>query len=181
MMTDVDPYREIADLYLSLVSPETVQSTDLNDPVISKWISENVPSDAKILDAGCGLGFQTIVLHKGSLGKNVGKLFRAYASDFSQPMLDAAISNGAKAGLDRSRYRQASFAQLGDIKDDWRDFDVVLVNYSVYTFPDSVSIENYDAYFLECCTGLASVLKPGGHLIFNVRDWTKLVNSGKHE
>jgi SAM-dependent methyltransferase len=180
-MTDPDPYKDIADLYLSLVSPETVQSKNLDDPVISNWIAENVPNNAKILDAGCGLGFETIALHKGSLGKSIGKRFRAYASDFSQAMLDAAISNGAKAGIDRSRYRQASFAELGSIQDDWQDFDVVLVNYGIYTFPENVSINNYDAYFLECCTSLTKILKPNGHLIFNVRDWSKFANAEKFE
>jgi ubiquinone/menaquinone biosynthesis C-methylase UbiE len=181
MKTDVDPYRDIAVLYLSLVSPESAQSTDLDDPVISTWIAENVPNDAKILDAGCGLGFETVALHKGSLGQNHSKRFRAYGSDFSQAMLDAAIANGAKAGLHQSRYRRASFAQLANLHDDWQDFDAVVVNYGIYTFPDSVNIENYDAYFLECCTGLASVLKRGGHLIFNTRDWGAFVNGGKHE
>jgi SAM-dependent methyltransferase len=181
MTADSDAYRDAADLYLSLVSPETAQTADLEDPVISKWIADNAPDNAKILDAGCGLGFETIVLHKGLLGKIVGKRFRAYACDFSEAMLDAAISNGAKAGLDQSRYRRASFAELVNMEDSWRGFNVVLVNYGIYTFPDDVSIENYDAYFRQCCIGLASVLECGGHLIFNVRDWGKFANVGKSE
>ncbi len=180
-MTVVDPYEEIADLYLALVSPETLKAVDLNDPVISQWIADNVPNGAKILDAGCGLGLQTVVLHKGTLGKNVGKRFRVYASDFSQAMLDAAIANGEKAGIDRSRYRQSSFVQLGKVRDDWHDFDVVLVIFGIYTFPDSVRIEDYDSYFLDCCSGLAKVLKSGGHFIFNVRDWKHFATTGISE
>ena len=179
--TEADPYKDVADLYLSLLTPDNVLSTDLDDRVVSKWITDNVPNKSKILDAGCGLGFETIALHKGTLGQNRDKSFRAYGCDFSQAMLNAAIANGAKAGIDQSHYRQASYAQLKNFEIGWNDFDVVLVSYGIYTFPDSISIEDYDAYFLACCAGLASVLKPGGHLIFNIRDWASFVNSGKLE
>src|SRR5258708_26640293 len=38
-----DAYRDINDLYLSMVSPEEVSAKDIHDPVMSDWIVNTLP------------------------------------------------------------------------------------------------------------------------------------------
>lgn len=179
MTAALDAYNDIADLYLSMVSEQDLEATDIDDPLMGEWIAKNAPDGAKILDAGCGLGLQTIALHRGLPARKIGKHFLAYGSDYSQAMLDAAVVYGKEAGLPSNRFYQSSFAELPSKAEGGRDFDVVMVNGAIYTFPDIVSIETYDAYVLECMKGFSGVLKSGGHLIFNIRDWSFL--QGKRE
>lgn len=172
----MDAYRNLADLYLALVTPEDATAQDIDDPVMSAWLVEHLPAGATILDAGCGLGFHAVALHRGLPARGEGRMWNVYASDFSDSMLSAAQGNGASAGILADRYRQCSFAGLKDIAAWSAFFDAVLINYAIYTFPDGT--QDYDAYFRDCLAGVSHVLKPGGHLLFNTRDWRQFAAGG---
>lgn len=176
-MTNNDAYDEIAELYLSIVSPQAAKAEDIDDPLMSEWIAQHASDGAKILDAGCGLGFQTVALHRGLPARATGKRFEAYGCDFSPAMLKKAVDIGLAHGLPSERFCLSSFAELGDKGGEWTDFDVIMVNGAVYTFPEHISIDGYDAYFQDCVRGLGATLKSGGHLIFNVRNWSGLLET----
>ncbi|MFC0398857.1 class I SAM-dependent methyltransferase [Paraburkholderia rhizosphaerae] len=172
-----DAYRDINDLYLSMVSPEEVLANDIHDPVMSEWIARTLPDQASILDAGCGMGYHMVALHRGLPAKQTGKRYQVFGADYSESMLKSARANGLKAGIPADAYRQSAFADLKHIGPWSAKFDCVLINYAIYSFPDSV--HDYDAYFGECLTGVNHVLRPGGHLLFNVRDWASVVSGPK--
>ncbi|CAB3762032.1 class I SAM-dependent methyltransferase [Paraburkholderia humisilvae] len=172
-----DAYRDINDLYLSMVSPEEVLASDIHDPVMSDWIATSLPDQASILDAGCGMGYHMVALHRGLPAKQTGKRYRVFGADYSESMLKSARANGMKAGIPADAYRQSAFADLKHIEPWSAKFDCVLINYAIYSYPDSV--HDYDAYFRDCLAGVNHVLRPGGHLLFNVRDWASVVSGPK--
>ena len=172
-----DAYRDINDLYLSMVSPDEVLARDIHDPVMSDWIVNSLPDRSSILDAGCGMGFHMIALHRGLPARQTGKQYRVSGADYSESMLRSARAAGAKAGIPADAYRQSAFADLKQIEPWSASFDCVLINYAIYSYPDSVS--DYDAYFGECLAGVNHVLRPGGHLLFNLRDWASVVTGPK--
>jgi SAM-dependent methyltransferase len=172
-----DAYHDINDLYLSMVSPEEVSAKDIHDPVMSDWIVNTLPDQASILDAGCGMGFHMVALHHGLPAKQSGKRYRVFGADYSESMLSSARANGVRAGIPTEAYRQSAFADLKHIESWSARFDCVLINYAIYSYPDSVL--DYDTYFRECLAGISHVLRPGGYLLFNVRDWTSVVAGPK--
>lgn len=175
-MPNNDAYHGINNLYLSIVSPEEAAAEDIDDPVMSDWIASCLPDQATILDAGCGLGYHLVALHRGLPAKQTGKQFHVFGSDYSESMLSSAKINGTKAGIRADAYKQSSFADLRQI-DEWADhFDAVLINYAIYTYPETVT--DYDAYFLDCIRGVDRVLGHSGHLLFNLRDWPSFVSEG---
>lgn len=167
-----DAYAGMNELYLSMHSPEAARGENINDPVMAAWLINNAPDGASILDAGCGLGFDVLALHRGLPAQASGKGWTVYGADFSADMLSSAIALGEQAGIPRSRYRQASFSDLADAAEWHGMMDVVTVNYALYTQPSADM--DYDAYLAASLIGLASVLRPGGHLVFSMRDWPAL-------
>ncbi len=96
-----DAYRDINDLYLSMVTPEEVSAKDIHDPVMSDWIVNSLPDQASILDAGCGMGFHTVALHRGLPAKQSGKQYRVFGADYSESMLSSARGQRRQSGNSR--------------------------------------------------------------------------------
>lgn len=167
-----DAYTGMNRLYLSMHTPAEVAGEDINDPVMSDWLAQNLPSGARILDAGCGLGFDALALHRGLPARPSGKSWTVYASDFSADMLADAARAGAAHGVPASRYRQVSFAGLAELPDWRQSMDAVTVNYAIYTQPEPST--DYDSYLQESIQGLAAVMRPGGAMLLNLRDWPAL-------
>lgn len=164
-----DAYAGLDRLYLSMHTPAEVAGEDINDPVMGEWLAKNLPDASRILDAGCGLGFDALALQRGLPARRAGKSWIVYGADYSSDMLAAAARVGDVASLPAANFRRASFAGLTDIP-EWRELmDVVTVNYAIYTQPAEDT--DYDAYLQEGLNGLAAVLRPGGTLIVNLRDW----------
>jgi SAM-dependent methyltransferase len=167
-----DAYAGLNRLYLSMHSPAAAAGQDMDDPVMSEWIARNVGSGASILDAGCGLGFDVLALHNGLPARGSETQFVAYGADYSEDMLADARRIGTKVGIPESRYRAASFAGLADVS-AWREsMDVVTVNYAIYTQPWRGC--DYDGYLADSLQGLSAVLRHGGYLALNLRDWAAL-------
>ena len=53
--------------------------------------------------------------------------------------------------------------------------DAVTVSYAIYTQPEADA--DYASYLSDSLAGLAAVLRPGGVLILNTRDWPALMAS----
>ena len=171
-----DAYAGMNRLYLSLHTPDAVQGMDMNDPVMSAWIDRNVAAGQSILDAGCGLGFDVLALHKGLPATGGTRRFIVYGSDYSEDMLTDARKTGETAGIPADRYRVSSFEGLAGIV-EWRErMDLVTVNYAIYTQPDEAC--DYDGYLEKSLDGLRTTIRPGGHLAVNVRDWAALKAAG---
>jgi SAM-dependent methyltransferase len=171
-----DAYREISDLYLSMITPREAECQDIDDPVMSDWIAKNLPDGASILDAGCGLGFHIVALKMGIPARHTGKTFEVYGADYSAAMLGIARSRGAHAGIADNCYRQSSFAGLSRIGEWESAFNCVLVNYALYSYPNSIAYGEYDDYFLESIAGVRHVLRSDGQFLFNTRDWDSFVH-----
>ena len=167
-----DAYAGMNRLYLSMHTPDAVRGMDMDDPVVSAWIDGNLSAGQSILDAGCGLGFDVLALHRGLPAKGGTPRFTVYGSDYSKDMLDDARKTGQTAGIPADRYHVSSFARLAAI-DEWRErMDLVTVNYAIYTQPDETC--DYNGYLDESLRGLRAVLRSGGHLAINLRDWVAL-------
>lgn len=177
-----DAYAGLNRLYLSMHTPGEVAGEDINDPVMAEWLAAHLPSGARVLDAGCGLGFDALAIHRGLPARRTGRTWSVYASDYSADMLADAARVGARAGVPATHYRQASFAALAGISDWHGLMDAVTVNYAIYTQP-AVDTD-YPAYLNDSLAGLAATLRPGGVLILNLRDWAALSASdaagGRH-
>lgn len=169
-----DAYAGMNRLYLSMHSPDAVVGLDIGDPVMSAWIADHLPDGARILDAGCGLGFDVVALHRGLPSRQTGKQFAVFGCDYSPDMLSTAISVGKKAGIPSNHFRVSSFASLTDIVEWQGGMDAVTVNYALYTVPPQT---NYETYLHDSLLGLRSMLRIGGHLIVNLRNWPSLMQS----
>lgn len=171
-MSHPDAYAGLNRLYLSQHPPEACDGRDIDDPVMSAWLATNLPSGARILDAGCGLGFDLLALHRGLPARGGVRGFEVYGADYSGDMLQDAQRLGVAAGIPADRYRRVSFAELGEVA-AWRDaMDAVTVNYAIYTQPEGIC--DYGEYLVNSLRGLASAIKPGGVLVLNLRDWESL-------
>jgi hypothetical protein len=80
--------------------------------------------------------------------------------------------------LPEGRFRCSSFADLARISDWRRRFDIVLAAHAIYTAPDGIEQEAYDDYLSASLRGMKAVLKPGGYLLTNMRDWEALYAAG---
>lgn len=170
-----DAYAGMNRLYLSQHSPEAFDGSDIDDPVMSAWLSAHLQDGTRILDAGCGLGFDVLALHRGLPARGAGRSFEVYGADCSADMMQDAQRLGMSAGVPADRYRQSSFAGLRDVPAWGLAMDAVTVNYAIYTQPEQGT--DYSAYLTDSLLGLAAVIKPGGVLAINLRDWEALKGS----
>lgn len=175
-MRDGDAYVDLGDLYLALVN-SALAGADVDDPVMSDWIATRLADGASVLDAACGLGHDVVALHRGLPRRQTGKRFQAYGSDASSTMVEAAKRAGAHTGVPADRYATLTFAELAQHSAWHRLFDAVCVGYAIYTYPDPVPYQDYDAYLQRNLEGLKSVLRPEGHLLLNVRDWSSFLTT----
>lgn len=167
-----DAYAGLNRYYLAMHTQAEAAGEDVSDPVMGEWFAKNLHSGARILDAGCGLGFDVLALHRGLPARAVGRKWMVYASDYSADMLTDASRVGVQAGMPASRYRRASFASLPDHTDWQALMDAVVVNYAIYTQPSADT--EYERYLKDSLGGLAAMLAPGGSLLLNLRDWSSL-------
>lgn len=172
MLQHPDAYAGMNRLYLSQHLPEACDGSDIDDPVMSAWLSAHLQAGARVLDAGCGLGFDVLALHRGLPARRAGRSFEVYGTDYSCDMLQDARRLGMTAGIPSDRYRQSSFAGLRDVPAWSLAMDAVTVNYAIYTQPEEGT--DYSAYLADSLRGLAAVIKPGGFLAINLRDWEAL-------
>lgn len=172
-----DAYRDIGRLYLALLSPEQVRGDRLGDDAMNRWMLD-VPSGAAVLDACCGIGNDVLALHRGGPTVGKGGPWTAYGSDLSEGLLEAARAMTSDHGLSGDRFRCSSFADLASIP-EWRGkFDVVIAAHAIYTAPDGIGEGSYDDYLTASLRGMKAVLKTGGYLLTNTRDWEAIYAAG---
>jgi SAM-dependent methyltransferase len=172
-----DAYRNIGRLYLALLSPEQVRGDRLGDDAMNRWMLD-VPPGASVLDACCGIGTDVLALHRGIPMAGNGGPWTAYGSDLSESLLEVARTRTSAHGLPGDRFRCSSFADLARIADWRRRFDIVLAAHAIYTAPDGIEPEAYDDYLSASLRGMKAVLKTGGYLLTNMRDWEALYAAG---
>ncbi|UEM07387.1 class I SAM-dependent methyltransferase (plasmid) [Skermanella rosea] len=165
-----DAYQDIGRLYLALLSPERERGDRLGDDAMNRWMLD-VPPGASILDACCGVGNDVLALHRGIPAVGNAGPWNAFGSDFSESLLRVARTRTAACGLPADRFRRSSFADLAGIADWHRRFDVVLAAHAIYTAPDGIDEGSYDDYLRASLHGMKAVLRTGGHLLTNIRDW----------
>lgn len=170
-----DAYAGMNRLYLSQHPPDACDGRDIDDPIMSAWLSAHLHDGARVLDAGCGLGFDALALHRGLPARRSGRRFQVYGADYSADMLQDAQRLGMTAGVPSDRYRQSSFAGLSEVAGWGQAMDAVTVNYAIYTQPEEGT--EYSAYLADSLRGMAAVIKPGGVLALNLRDWEALKGS----
>ena len=173
----MDEYGEIAEVYYALNTPEVMAGECIENPDISEFIA-NLPDGSHILDAACGLGDDAIAI-QNSLPKEQtaqGKKFFAYGADFSQAMIDGSKQNAATFFKNDKEidFRCCSFEDLKLQQDWYQKFDAVIVPNALYTFPKQISAKDYELYFQRCLESFSCVLKKGGFLVANFRDWQKI-------
>lgn len=173
----MDEYAEIAEVYYALNSPDVIAGECIENPDISSFVA-SLPNRSYILDAACGLGYDVIAIENG-LPKEPearGKTFFASGADFSQEMIEGSKKNAASFFKNEKDidFRCCSFENL-KLQSDWQEkFHAVIVPNALYTFPKHISAADYEDYFSRCLEGFSHVLKQGGYLIANFRDWSKI-------
>jgi SAM-dependent methyltransferase len=172
-----DAYRKIGPLYLALLSPEQVKGERLGDDTMNRWML-GVPPGAAVLDACCGIGNDVLALHRGIPMVGKGGPWTVYGSDLSESLLEVAQTRTSAYGLPADRFRCSSFADLNRIMDWHHRFDIVLAAHAIYTVPEGIDENSYDDYLCDSLLGMKAVLKAGGYLLTNTRDWEALHASG---
>lgn len=172
-----DAYQHIGRLYLALLSPERERGDRLGDDAMNRWMLD-IPSGAAVLDACCGVGNDVLALHRGIPAVGRAGPWTAFGSDFSESLLRVARTRTAAYGLPTDRFRRSSFADLAGIADWHRRFDAVLAAHAIYTAPDGIDDGSYDDYLRTSLHGMKAVLKTGGYLLTNIRDWPAAAAQG---
>jgi ubiquinone/menaquinone biosynthesis C-methylase UbiE len=101
------------------------------------------PEGSRVLEAGCGVGAQTVTLAQNSPAADIT------AVDISETSIAQAREKVAKAGLTNVKFQQADMLQLPFPA---ASFDHAFVCFVLEHLPDPVAI----------LTSLKSVIKPGG-------------------
>lgn len=109
-------------------------------------LSAPIPTDAQVLDLGCGAGLDSLIL-----ARRVGPTGRVTSIDFSEAMLTRARHAAAEAGVDVVTFCQGDAERLP--LDD-ASIDVALVN----------GIFNLNPARADIFRELARVVRPGGHV-----------------
>ncbi len=96
--------------------------------------SSYIASNMKVLDAGCGTGIVTKILHKLTQEKSYAAV-KFYAFDLTQRMLDI-FSEWIKAeGAENIELEQADVLEVGLLPRDWNEFDLVVSSTMVEYLP----------------------------------------------
>lgn len=109
-------------------------------------LSAPLPSDAQVLDLGCGAGLDSLIL-----ARRVGPTGRVLGIDFSEAMLTRARHAAAEAGVDVVTFYRGDAERL-PLED--ASVDVALVN----------GIFNLNPARADIFRELARVVRPGGHV-----------------
>jgi len=118
---------------------------------------------ARVLDAACGVGMDTVSLHRRG--------FRVTATDASAAMVDQCRARLAAAGADVA-VSTCAWAALPERFG--RVFDAVLCTGNSLAHARSMADRR------AALSGFAEVLAPGGTLIVDSQDWSALHERGSH-
>jgi SAM-dependent methyltransferase len=152
-----DIYATLAADYDWLFSDEVVAGGEaINQPATARLLERTGPGRA-VLDASCGTGINAAVLARRG--------FDVWATDGSDAMVQAAADRFRREQLTIPVAR-CLWADLPAALDE--RFDVVLcIGNSL------VHAAGRDA-MVQALTGLRRMLRPGGHLVIDSRNWEKL-------
>jgi SAM-dependent methyltransferase len=103
------------------------------------------PPDSRVLEAGCGVGAQTVTLAAHSPGAEI------VALDISEVSLEQARQKVIEAGFDKVKFQQGD---IFDLPFDAQSFDHVFVCFVLEHLPNPV----------EALQHLKRMLKPGGSI-----------------
>ena len=117
---------------------------------------KKLPGNANILDCSCGTGNHAIWFAKQG--------FNVFASDLSEGMLEAAREKASSERLEINFFR-SSWTELPETTNELFDLIVVPGN--------SLSHLERLAMAEEVFSAIRKVLKPGGQLFFDIRNWEK--------
>ncbi len=151
-------YDDLADEYDSMTQFE--KRFEREEPPFRKFVEQY--NLKKVLDAGCGTGFHSILLTK--LGCAVTSV------DVSGKMLGQLQNNASKYGVSIKRV-QSSFQELASKVES--DFDAIFCMGN--SLPHLLNIDDIDSALIN----FYSVLKKGGRLFLQILNYTKILNEKK--
>jgi SAM-dependent methyltransferase len=152
-----DPYRGLAaDYDLIFDDQMLVSGGAINAPGPTRLFGRIDPAST-VLDAACGTGIDAAVLARRG--------FTVFAADGSQAMVDAAAARFAREGL-AVPVQCCLWAGLPAAISE--RFDVVLCTGNAL-----VHAAGRDA-MVEALTALRQMVRPGGHVVIDSRNWEKL-------
>lgn len=151
-----DPYDRFAAQYDWLATDPMISGDFLWDRFGDRL--GRLRSGARVLDCACGTGYEALAL--------VQHGFRVTASDVSEAMLHEARR---RLG-DRAAVCRCAWADLPDLLTE--PFDgVICTGNSLIHAGDEVGMTS-------ALTGMAGVLRPGGLLLLDARNWEKMRREG---
>ncbi len=151
-------YDELADDYDSMTQFE--KRFEREEPAFKKFVEQYHLK--KVLDAGCGTGFHSILLAK--LGCEVT------AVDVSEKMLVQLKNNASKYGVSVKTV-QASFLNITEYVSS--DYDAVFCMGN--SLPHLLNIDEIDS----ALKNFNSVLNEGGKLFLQILNYTRILNEKK--
>jgi len=119
-------------------------------------ILEKLPDGAKILDCSCGTGNHAIWLAKQD--------YEVHASDISEGMIETARKKAERAGV-QITFFQSSWTELLEKSDE--RFDLVIIPGNSLSHLENLSMAD------DVFNTINKVLRPGGVLFFDIRNWEK--------
>lgn len=150
-------YDALAADYDWMLSDQTLaRGGAINQPATARLLGR-LPRASMVLDAACGTGVDAAVLARRG--------FRVWAADGSEAMVERACARFEREGLavpvSRSRW-----AELPSITDERFDAVLCIGNSLVHAQGTSPMVE--------ALCGLSGVLRPGGAVVVDSRNWEKL-------
>lgn len=156
-MDSADQYDSFASDYEWLLSDQTLTGEPIYEEL--RPVLETLPRDAAILDCACGMGLLPIALARHGYRNVTG-------SDASEGMIRIA---NERAGAENSeaRFLVCSWEDLPS--HFGAQFDLVLCcGNCIGHCPDEQSMA-------KSLQAMYSILKPGGHLVLDSRNWEKIM------
>jgi SAM-dependent methyltransferase len=152
-----DPYESLAADYDWIFDDDALANGGaINQPATARLLQRTSHAGA-VLDAACGTGIDAAVLARRG--------FNVWAADGSGAMVEGAAARFRREGLEIPLLR-CLWADLPAAID--KRFDVVLCTGNAL-----VHAVGRDA-MVQALTGLRRMVRPGGHLVVDSRNWEKL-------
>ncbi|MCF4167670.1 class I SAM-dependent methyltransferase [Zavarzinia compransoris] len=166
-------YDDIAPFYAAMVPPTTRAGLYPANPDMASRIAR-LSDGSHILDAACGSAYDAIAISRGLPGLcQPPRRFVVACNDRSAAMVRQARENCRRVLGAELEMRQCAMAALADVP-EWRGrFDLVIAPNALTTLSDTQDLGDYPDYLLDCLAGMRAVLKPGGTLLVDMRDWDR--------